>query len=77
MRRLIDSLDMCYGIQLTYSGGDIGVIYAYGLMHVFYYLFSDGNFGSLYSSLCGLSIMNMNLLWCYSSTNSRIDRTEK
>ena len=33
--------------------------------------------GSLYSSLCGLSIMNMNLLWCYSSTNSRIDRTEK
>ena len=33
--------------------------------------------GSLCSSLCGLSIMNMNLLWCYSSTNSRIDRTEK
>ena len=33
--------------------------------------------GSLYSYLCGLSIMNMNLLWCYSSTNSRIDRTEK
>ena len=33
--------------------------------------------GSLYSSLCGLSIMNMNMLWCYSSTNSRIDRTEK
>ena len=21
--------------------------------------------GSLYSSLCGLSIMNMNFLWCY------------
>ena len=33
--------------------------------------------GSLYSSLCGLSIMNMNMLWCYSSTNSRIDRMEK
>ena len=33
--------------------------------------------GSLYSSLCGLSIMNMNLLWCYLSTDSRIDRTGK
>ena len=33
--------------------------------------------GSLCSSLCGLSIMNMNLLWCYSSTNSMIDRMEK
>ena len=32
--------------------------------------------GSLYSSLCGLSIMNMNMLWCYSSTDSWIDRTE-
>ena len=29
------------------------------------------------STLCGLSIMNMNMLWCYSSMNSRIDRTEK
>ena len=43
----------------------------------FYSLFSDRNFGVPCSSLCGLSIMNMNLLWCYSSTNSRIDRTEK
>ena len=32
--------------------------------------------GSLYSSLCGLSIMNMNMLWCYSSMNSGIDQTE-
>ena len=32
--------------------------------------------GSLYSSLCWLSIMNMNVLWCYSSMTSRIDRTE-
>ena len=32
---------------------------------------------SLYSSLCGLSIMNMNLLWCYFRTNSRTDRTER
>ena len=75
MRYLIDSLDMCCGIQLADSRGDIGVIYAQG--------YFDARFsptetlGSLYSSLCGLSIMNMNLLWCYSSTNSRIDRTEK
>ena len=33
--------------------------------------------GSLYSYLCGLSIMNMNLLWCYFSTNSRIDQTKR
>ena len=33
--------------------------------------------GSLYSSLCGLSIMNMNLLWCYFSTNSWLDRSER
>ena len=33
--------------------------------------------GSFCSSLCGLSIMNMKLLWCYSSMNSRIDRTER
>ena len=31
----------------------------------------------LYSSLCGLSFMNINLLWFYASTNSRIDQTEK
>ena len=41
MRYLIDSLDMCYGIQLADSRGDIGVIYAQGLMH----FFSDENFG--------------------------------
>ena len=39
---------------------------------------SDRNLGTLFEVLCvGLSIMNMNLLWCYFSTNSRIDRTEK
>ena len=74
MRYPIDSLDMCYGIQLADSRGDIGVIYAQGLMHV---LSPTKTLGSLYSYLCGLSIMNMNLFWCYSSTNSRIDRTEK
>ena len=31
----IDSLDVCFGTQLTDSRDDIGVIYAYGLMHVF------------------------------------------
>ena len=30
----IDSHDMCFGIQLADSRGDIGVIYAKGLMHV-------------------------------------------
>ena len=31
----IDSLDVCFSTQLADSRGDIGVIYAYGLMHVF------------------------------------------
>ena len=31
----IDSLDICFGTQLTDSRGDIGVIYDKGLMHVF------------------------------------------
>ena len=48
-----------------------------GLMHVFIIFSPVETLGSLYSSLCGLSIMNMNLLGCYSCTNSRIDRTEK
>ena len=30
----IDSLDICFGTQLADSRGDIGVIYALGLMHV-------------------------------------------
>ena len=29
-----DSLDICFGTQLVDSRGDIGVIYAQGLMHV-------------------------------------------
>ena len=40
--------------------------------------FSGTNLGALFEVLCvGLSIMNMNLLWCYFCTNSRIDRTER
>ena len=77
MGYLIDSLDICYGIQLADSRGDIGVIYAQGLMHIFIIFSSTETLGSPCSSLCGLSIMNINMLWCYSSTNSRIDRTEK
>ena len=30
----IDSLDICFGSQLVDSRGDIGVIYAYELMHI-------------------------------------------
>ena len=40
--------------------------------------FSGRNLGALFEVLCvGLSTMNMNLLWCYFSTNSRIDRTKR
>ena len=38
---------------------------------------SGRNLASLFEVLCvGLSIMNMNLLWCYFSMNSRIDWME-
>ena len=58
----IDSVDMCLGIQLTDSRGDIGVIYAYGLMHVLVFCFSGRNLGALFEVLCvGLSIMNLKL----------------
>ena len=47
-------------------------------MHVLVFCFSGRNLGELFEVLCvGLSIMNMNLLWCYISTNSRIDRMER
>jgi hypothetical protein len=40
--------------------------------------FSDRNLGALFEVLCvGLSITNLNLLWCYFSTNSWIDRSER
>ena len=64
----IDSLDICFGTQLADSRGDIGVDACSCLC------FSGRNLGALFEVLCvGLSIMNMNLLWCYFSTNSRID----
>ena len=56
----IDSLDMCFRTQLADSRGDIGVIYAKGLMHVLVFCFSGRNFGTLFEVLCvGLSIMNL------------------
>ena len=40
--------------------------------------FSGRNIGALFEVLCdGLNIMNLNLLWCYFSTNSWLDRSEK
>ena len=40
--------------------------------------FSGRNLGALFEGLCvGLSIMNMNLLWCYFSTNSWIYQSER
>ena len=58
----IDSLDICFGTQLADSRGDIGVIYAYGLMHVLGFCFSGRNLGELFEVLCvGLSIMDLKL----------------
>ena len=58
----IDSLDVCFGTQLADSRGDIGVIYAYGLMHVLVFCFSGRNLGALFEVLCVvLSIMNLKL----------------
>ena len=58
----IDSLDMCFGTQLADSRGDIGVVYAQGLMHVLVFCFSGRNLGALFEVLCvGLSIMNLKL----------------
>ena len=48
----IDSLDVCYGIQLADSRNDIGVIYAYGLKLVFIIFSPIETLGSPCSSLC-------------------------
>ena len=40
--------------------------------------FSGGNLGALFEVLCvGLNIMNLNLLWCYFSMKSWLDRSER
>ena len=73
----IDSLDICFGTQLADARCDTGVIYALGLMHVLIFVSPVEILGHSLNILCfGLSIMNLNLLWCYFSTNSRIDRRE-
>ena len=68
----IDLLDVCYGTQLVDSQGDIGVIYAQGLMHVFIIFSPIETLGSPCSSLCGLNIMIMKLFDGYRRINSRI-----
>ena len=73
----IESLDICFGNQLADSQDDTGVIWAHRLIHIFVLYSPIETLGSLCSSLCGLSIMNMNMLWCYSSRKSRIDQIEK
>ena len=58
----IDSLDMCFGIQLADSRSDIGVIYALGLMHVLVFVSPLEILGVLFVVLCvGLIIMNLKL----------------
>ena len=68
----IDSLDVCYGTQLADSRGDIEVIYAQGLMHVFIIFSPIETLGSPCSSLCGLNIMIMKLFDACRRINSRI-----
>ena len=68
----IDSLDVCYGTQLADSRGDIRVIYAQGLMHVFIIFSRIETLGSRCSSLCGLNIMIMKLFDAYRRINSWI-----
>ena len=47
-------------------------------MHILVFCFSGRNLGALFEVLCvGLNIMNLNLLWCYFSTNSWLDRSER
>ena len=68
----IDSLDVCFGTQLADSRGDIGVIYASGLVHVFIIFSTIEALRSPCSSLCGLNIMLMKLFDAYLRINSRI-----
>ena len=69
----IDSIDTCFGTQLADSRGDIGVIYAWGFMHILVVCFSGRNLGALFEVLCvGLSIMNLKLFDAYCIINSWI-----
>ena len=75
----IDSLDVCYGTQFADSRGDIGVIYAQGLMHILVFCFSGRNLGALFEVLCvGMSIMNLKLFGVILvRTLGQIDRKEQ
>ena len=67
----IDSLDVCFGTQVVDSRGDIGVIYAYGLIHVLVLHSPIEILGVLFDVLClGLSIMNLKLFDVYRIINS-------
>ena len=51
------------GTQLADSRGDIGVMYAEGLMHVLVICFSCRNIGALFEVLCvGLIVRNLKSL---------------
>ena len=67
----IDSLDICFGTQLADSRGGHWGNLCMGVDARSCLCFSGRNLGALFEVLCvGLSIMSMNLLWCYFSTNS-------
>ena len=72
MRYHIDLHDICYGTQLADSRGDIGVIYAQGLLHVFIIFSPIETLGSPCSSFYGLNIMIMKLFDAYRRINSWI-----
>ena len=79
MGYFFDSLDVYFGTQLVDSRGDIGVIYAQGLMHVLVFCFSGRNLRALFEVLCiGLSIMNLKLFGVILvRTLRQIDRKEQ
>ena len=68
----IDPLDVCFGTPLADSRGDIGVIYAYGLMPIFIIFYPIETLGPPCSSLCGLNIMIMKFFDAYRRINSHI-----
>ena len=71
MGYFIDSLDICFGTQLVDSCGDIGGNICIGVDARSCLCFSGRNLGALFEVLrVGLSIMNLNLFWCYFSTYS-------
>ena len=69
----IDSLDVCFGTQLTDSRGDIWGNLCIGVDACSCLCFSGRNLGTLFEVLCvGLNIMNLKLFDAYQIINSRI-----